>query len=65
MKTRFLLCFCVAIASLQAQNALKTTTIDRYYKGVKQNIIDAANDMTGLELLDGKLRQAFVRNCSP
>jgi hypothetical protein len=59
MKTRFLLCFCAAIASLQAQNNLKTTTIDRYYNGVKQNIIDAANEMPAdkyeFKLTDGQM----------
>ena len=45
MKTRILVCFGLAIASLDAQNALKTTTIDRYFNYVRQFLESAAETM--------------------
>jgi hypothetical protein len=36
---------CLTMASLQAQNTLKTTTIDRYYTFVKQFLIAGAEAM--------------------
>ena len=45
MRTGTIVCFCAGLASLQAQNTLKTTNIDRYYNPVKQNIIAAAEQM--------------------
>ncbi len=45
MKTRSVLCFCVAVASLQAQDTLKTTAINRYYNSVKQFIEAGAEAM--------------------
>lgn len=45
MKNRTLVCFCVAIASLQAQNTFKTATIDRYFKGNRQFLESAAEVM--------------------
>jgi hypothetical protein len=45
MKTRFLACFFLAIASLSAQEVLKDTTISRYYNSVRQFIESAAQVM--------------------
>src|SRR5579862_747398 len=45
MKTRFLVGFCLAIVSLQAQNTLKTATIDRYFNNVRQFLESAADAM--------------------
>lgn len=45
MKTRLLVCVCLAIASLSAQNTLKTTTIDRYFNYVRQFLESAADAM--------------------
>ena len=45
MKTRFLICSCLMAASLQAQDTLKTTTITRYYNGVRQFLESAADEM--------------------
>jgi hypothetical protein len=45
MKTRLLVCYCIALASLQAQDTLKTTTIDRYFKNVRHFLESAAEAM--------------------
>src|SRR5258708_1629087 len=45
MKIRILVCFCVAIGSLHAQNTFKTATIDRYFKGNRQFLESAAEVM--------------------
>jgi hypothetical protein len=45
MKTKFLPCFCLLIASLQGQNTLKTTTVDRYFNYVRQFLESAAEAM--------------------
>ncbi len=45
MRTRFLAGFCLAIASLQAQNTLKTTVIDRSFNNVRQFLESAADAM--------------------
>ena len=57
MKTRLVACFCMAIGSLQAQNTLKTTAIDRYYNGVKQ-FIEAAADVMPADKYDFRLTPA-------
>jgi hypothetical protein len=45
MEIRFLLCFCLAISSLSAQDVLKETTIDRYYKNVRRFLESSAQAM--------------------
>jgi hypothetical protein len=45
MKARLFACCCLALASLQAQDTLKTTTIDRYFKYVRQFLESAAEAM--------------------
>ena len=45
MKLRYLACLFAAAASLNAQNVLKDTTIDRYYKSVDRFIQAAAEAM--------------------
>ena len=47
MKMKLIMCFCTAIASLQAQDTLKTTAINRYYNSVKQFIEAGAEAMPG------------------
>jgi len=54
MKTRFLACFCFAIAALQAQDVLKDTTISRYYNSVRQ-FIEAAAQVMPADKYDFKL----------
>jgi hypothetical protein len=44
MKAMFLAC-CLSVASLHAQNTLKTTTIDRYFNYVRQFLESAAESM--------------------
>jgi hypothetical protein len=45
MKARILICLCLAITSLHAQNTLKTTTIDRYFNSVRLFLESAAESM--------------------
>ena len=45
MKTRCLACLFFAISSLNAQNVLKDTAVDRYYKNVSRFIQEAAQAM--------------------
>lgn len=45
MKCRLLVCSCLAMASLRAQDTLKTTTINRYYNSVRMFIEGAAEAM--------------------
>ena len=45
MKTRILVCFGLAITLLDAQNTLKTTTIDRYFNYVRQFLESTAESM--------------------
>ena len=45
MKATILACCCMTIVSLDAQNTLKTTTIDRYFNYVRQFLESAAEAM--------------------
>ncbi len=45
MSTRILVCFCLGVASLQAQNNLMTTTMQRYFTPVERNIEEGAEQM--------------------
>src|SRR5579862_9829918 len=38
MNARFLICFAIALGSLQAQNTLKDTTIQRYWNPIRRNL---------------------------
>jgi hypothetical protein len=57
MKAGILACCCMAIASLDAQNTLKTTTIDRYFNYVRQ-FLEAAAEAMPAEKYDFRLTPA-------
>jgi hypothetical protein len=45
MKTRVLLLFCLGFATLQAQNALTTTAVERYFNPVRRSLEASADVM--------------------
>src|SRR5260370_42111737 len=59
MRTRPILCFCLACGALQAQNNLTSTAIQRYFNGVRRNLEAAADvmpaDKYGFRLTDGQM----------
>jgi len=68
MRTRAILCFCLACGALQAQNNLTSTAIQRYFNSVRRNLEAAADampaDKYGFRLTDGQMTFAQWLNRS-
>ena len=57
MKIRFLVCFCLAIASVRAEDVLKDSTINRFYKNNRQ-FLEASAEKMPADKYDFKLTPA-------
>ena len=68
MRTRAILCFCLACGAMEAQNNLTSTAIQRYFNGVRRNLEAAADampaDKYGFRLTDGQMTFAEWLNHS-
>ncbi len=68
MRTRVILCFCLACGAMQAQNNLTSTAIQRYFNNVRRNLEAAADampaDKYGFRLTDGQMTFAQWLNHS-
>ena len=68
MRTRAILCFCLACGAIEAQSNLTSTAIQRYFNGVRRNLEAAADvmpaDKYGFRLTDGQMTFAEWLNHS-
>src|SRR6266850_4500667 len=68
MRTRAILCFCLACGAIEAQNNLTSTAIQRYFNGVRRNLEGAADAMPaekyGFRLTEGQMTFAEWLNHS-
>ena len=68
MRTRAILCFCLACGAVEAQNNLTSTAIQRYFNGVRRNLEGAADampaDKYGFRLTEGQMTFAEWLNHS-
>ncbi len=68
MRTRTILCLCLACVALEAQSNLTSTAIQRYFNGVRRNLEAAADampaDKYAFRLTDGQMTFAEWLNHS-
>jgi hypothetical protein len=68
MRTKVILCFCLACGAMEAQNNLTSTAIQRYFNGVRRNLEGAADAMPaekyGFRLTEGQMTFAEWLNHS-
>src|SRR5713101_953565 len=68
MRTRTILCFCLACGAIEAQSNLTSTAIQRYFNNERRNLEAAADvmpaDKYGFRLTDGQMTFAEWLNHS-
>src|SRR5437667_7370287 len=68
MRSRLIVCFCLACGAMEAQNNLTSTAIQRYFNGVRRNLEGAADAMPAAKysfrLTDGQMTFAEWLNHS-